>query len=495
MSEAGDATVSTGATSCVGAAWPWQFSWGERASKGKAPEAPADSTECSRDWSKSSSSTECASSRDWSKSSSSTEPSSWDWPKPSSMHLLENSAEQELQANASTDQSPSRQARRTAGDGLWEWPSVGGPQFGVAVVRHAERADEAWDSRWLLGEESKRHPFDPPITAKGGQQAQQVALELCSAGGFHRVVSSPYLRCVQTALVIAERLDLPVELDHELGEIYGPTIFGHNQGEEPVARPWRSPEELMRALGDLLGPDHPSLARICPDNLTGRMPQWPEAPSAARCRCASSFRRYVQQARETEWGCVLVSHAYMVQASLSVFPPTSSWTLASIGYCGTLVGRLRCPVIEDADAEPDPAAAAAVPQKSGEAVVDFDVIDFRTFRVKVADPVGPPRRLVTKARSDWGARRASEEDLVKGRCSCSCSCSEELKDLSSGLPGAPSILRRRSDLAGFDLGGSSLARRRGLEAPMGKSLSENPGGSSLARRRGFEVPMGKSFSE
>lgn len=456
------------------AAWPWRVSRGEEASNGKAPEAPAVSEVRSRDWSKSSSSTECTSSRDWSKSSS-TAPSSLDWSTPSSTHLLADSAEQEAcsrcpalelparqaSPDASSDEFPDSNFRRTASEGSGEWPCAGRPHLGLAVVRHAERADEAWDSQWLLSEESKLHPFDPPITAKGGQQAEQVALELRGAGGFHRVVSSPYLRCVQTALIIAERLDLPVELDFELGEIYGPTIFG----QEPVTRPWRSPEELMRTLGEKLGPDHPSLARICPDSLTGRAPQWPEAPCEARRRCASSFQRYVQQARETEWGCVLVSHAYMVQASLAVFPPTSSWTMASIGCCGTLVGRLRCPVVEE----------------SGEAAADLDVIDFRTLRVKVADPAGSPRRPVTKARSNWAARRPSEEQLVK--------------ELSTGPPCALPTLRRRSDLADLDLMGSPLARRRGLEIPMGKSASENPGGSSLARRRGFEVPMGRTFSE
>jgi len=476
--------VRRGDRSGVDAAWPWHMSLGELASKGKAPEAlaPDDSAVCSRNWSKSSSSTERGSSRDWSKSSS-TAPSSREWSKPSSTQLLGDSGEQ-VNLDTSTDASPRRHGQCAASDGPETWPPVARPQFGVAVVRHAERADEAWDSRWLHTEESKRHPFDPPITAKGCQQAEQVARVLYGAGGFHRVVSSPYLRCVQTALVIAERLDLPVELDHELGEIYGPTIFG----QEPASRPWRSHEELKRALGDLLGAGHPSLARICPDSLAGRMPQWPEAPCEARRRCASSFQRYVQQARETEWGCVLVSHTYMVQASLSAFPPTSAWTLASIGYCATLMCHFRSPATEDAGAEPDPAAAAAaVPQQEcgEEASPDFDVVNFRTLHVKVADQAGSPRRLVAKARLDQGSRRACEESLVK--------------DLGSVRSCALSALRRRSDLAVLDVGGSSLARRRGLEPPMGKSLSENPGGSSLARRRGLglglEVPMCKSFSE
>ncbi|CAK0858649.1 unnamed protein product [Prorocentrum cordatum] len=64
--ELGAATADAGDRSGVDAAWPWHMSLGELASKGKAPEAlaPDDSAVYSRNWSKSSSSTERGSSRD-----------------------------------------------------------------------------------------------------------------------------------------------------------------------------------------------------------------------------------------------------------------------------------------------------------------------------------------------------------------------------------------------------------------------------------------------
>ena len=53
---------------------------------------------------------------------------------------------------------------------------------------------------------------------------------------FDVIVSSPFLRCLQTALILAEHFDATVLIDQELGEVMGPPIF---ETEPPLPpRPW-----------------------------------------------------------------------------------------------------------------------------------------------------------------------------------------------------------------------------------------------------------------
>jgi hypothetical protein len=56
-------------------------------------------------------------------------------------------------------------------------PSKHGPSAVVAVVRHAERADnmQTFDT-WGCSKDAENFPHDPPITARGAEQAEQLGL-------------------------------------------------------------------------------------------------------------------------------------------------------------------------------------------------------------------------------------------------------------------------------------------------------------------------------
>lgn len=58
-------------------------------------------------------------------------------------------------------------------------PSKRGPSAVVAVVRHAERADnmQTFDP-WGCSKDAADFPHDPPITARGAEQAEQFGLKL-----------------------------------------------------------------------------------------------------------------------------------------------------------------------------------------------------------------------------------------------------------------------------------------------------------------------------
>ena len=58
---------------------------------------------------------------------------------------------------------------------------------------------------------------DPRLTDEGRRQAQQAA-EAIARAGVTRIIASPYTRALETAEIIAERLDLPIAVDARIGE-------------------------------------------------------------------------------------------------------------------------------------------------------------------------------------------------------------------------------------------------------------------------------------
>lgn len=84
------------------------------------------------------------------------------------------------------------------------------------LVRHASAGDrEEWD-----GDDRLR-----PLDARGRRQATGL-VELLRPREVRRIVSSPYLRCVQTVEPLASALGLPVEQDRRLAEGMGRAAFG-----------------------------------------------------------------------------------------------------------------------------------------------------------------------------------------------------------------------------------------------------------------------------
>jgi phosphohistidine phosphatase SixA len=76
------------------------------------------------------------------------------------------------------------------------------------LLRHAAAGDrEHW-----AGDD-----FHRPLDARGRREAEAL-VELLRPFGVRRVVSSPYVRCVQTVEPLAAALGLPLELDDRLAE-------------------------------------------------------------------------------------------------------------------------------------------------------------------------------------------------------------------------------------------------------------------------------------
>ncbi|CAE7669639.1 unnamed protein product [Symbiodinium sp. CCMP2592] len=215
------------------------------------------------------------------------------------------------------------------------------PQASVAVLRHGERQDAVFDSGWHQTEDAAKYPGDCPITDEGVRTAREVARTLRDFGDYGIVVSSPYLRCVQTAVAIADELDLVVLLDQELGEVFGPDIFGE-LGARP--RAWRSRHELHKALEAWEPKLEKSFStaparRVCWQRVLGSAPKWGERIPAARQRYARRFLRYLSRSRRGNKNLIVVSHGIMVQTCMKVLPSTSVWDVGSIPYCSGLMAH------------------------------------------------------------------------------------------------------------------------------------------------------------
>ena len=76
------------------------------------------------------------------------------------------------------------------------------------LLRHAAAGDrEYWDG----------DDFHRPLDARGRRQAAEL-VEILRPLGVRRVVSSPYVRCLETVRPLAVALELPLETDERLTE-------------------------------------------------------------------------------------------------------------------------------------------------------------------------------------------------------------------------------------------------------------------------------------
>lgn len=127
------------------------------------------------------------------------------------------------------------------------------------LIRHAE---SAWNEHFSASRIDVGLP-DPPLTARGRQQASAAAERLRGAG-VERLLTSPYRRTLETASILAAALDLPITIDPIVRER---CAFSCDQGSSPsdLARDW--PELDFSALDEVWWggaiESWPSLAARC----------------------------------------------------------------------------------------------------------------------------------------------------------------------------------------------------------------------------------------
>ena len=306
----------------------------------------------------------------------------------------------------------------------------------LAVCRHAERADDVGALHmgvpWCLMQDSKQWPYDPPLSDAGlveaealGDKLQRAVSELCTE--LHVVITSPYLRCVQTAACVCKAFGKGTKLliDNTLGEIYGPCVMGDDEPESPV-RPLQQSLDFCSARG---------LNNLEVRRILGQWPAWPETLKGARQRFAARFVDYVKRGYTVRRNFLLVSHADCVGGALTLIPcGTSRHNVEKVNFGGHFVvlspQQARPPSCDSEATEPDPAeqleraAAAAVrrmavmhPEKHWIPDTSTPVHHFRPgyMRTPSSGQVFGPQSSPSVLRSRGAALVRREA----ARCSCS----------------------------------------------------------------------------
>ncbi len=149
------------------------------------------------------------------------------------------------------------------------------------LIRHAE---SAWNEHFGSSRIDVGLP-DPPLTARGVEQARAAA-ERLRREGVRQLLSSPYRRTLHTASIIAEALGIPIEVDPIVRER---CAFSCDQGSSPAAL-----KELFPGL------ELPPLDEIW---WGGVIESWPSVE--ARCR---AFRERLRARPDGGVGLAVVSH-------------------------------------------------------------------------------------------------------------------------------------------------------------------------------------------
>eukprot|EP00930_Biecheleria_cincta_P068581 TRINITY_DN5612_c0_g2_i1.p1 TRINITY_DN5612_c0_g2~~TRINITY_DN5612_c0_g2_i1.p1 ORF type:complete len:657 (-),score=79.04 TRINITY_DN5612_c0_g2_i1:376-2325(-) len=240
----------------------------------------------------------------------------------------ETSAQSWFRSGASATQDASAGSKK----GLlskWQKRHLEVPLFGV--VRHAERADGVYaffeGGRWTESEDYFMWPLDPPLSDAGHTEAAGLGDHIHDfakrkGSVFHVIISSPYLRCVQTAVKICQKQGPGVKilLDYSMGEVYGPSVMGEVQ-----------PQRLLRSFDEAKsyclshGVD-------CVSCAIGEQPTWPETLKNARTRFAFRFLSYLRRASIAKRNFLLVTHGDCIGTVMGILPDQKRSAVTRVDY-------------------------------------------------------------------------------------------------------------------------------------------------------------------
>ena len=136
----------------------------------------------------------------------------------------------------------------------------------IWIARHGLRLDFVYPE-WF---NTAQRRYDPPLSQEGFQQARQLGIRLETQSISH-IFSSPFLRGIQTAYPVAEKLNLLIKLESGLSEWLNPDWMTHH--------PQTYPTQLLKV-------DYP---RIDWSYSSSIIPQYPEDEEMVMQRTAETI--------------------------------------------------------------------------------------------------------------------------------------------------------------------------------------------------------------
>lgn len=157
----------------------------------------------------------------------------------------------------------------------------------IWLARHGNRFDFVYPE-WF---NTAPRRYDPPLSNDGIIQAEQLAQRLQSET-IKYIFSSPFLRTIQTAYPIAEKLKLPIKLEAGLGEWHNPDWM--------TETPEIHPREELESLYPLIDKNYRSQI----------LPEYPESLSEVKQRIQKTITLLLEQFTEN---LIIIGHSISVE--------------------------------------------------------------------------------------------------------------------------------------------------------------------------------------
>lgn len=213
----------------------------------------------------------------------------------------------------------------------------------LVVMRHSERLDFADEDAWFQHPDSRIYPMDPPITSRGRSHAKVQARLLrefleSNGAGIDVIITSPYIRCVQTAVHVREVLacrkggQVPLLIDTEVSEV---GIYKKPRGMTDPAL-LKSHLEFCsrrRSYSEVLQlPDLKGVELLNSDDFVGIQPPFPEQRRAAHLRGLFRFSEWLERGHQTDLNFLIITHQDLVHTFCSMIKPEVC--IEWVKYCG-----------------------------------------------------------------------------------------------------------------------------------------------------------------
>ena len=189
------------------------------------------------------------------------------------------------------------------------------------ALRHGERADRAPCQRFNLLK------FDPCLTEKGliqAEQSMQKILSMVPSEQSIHLVSSPFLRCLETASFIAKAKNIPIHVEEGFGEI----LLSEDFDFSPMDKITLYTKEKF-LLENELG------VQLIENNHIARA-EYPESYKVGKERIKKVWHQYFPQRKEDV--LIVVSHLFVIEALSEVWLG-QEYLIDETGYCRLSVCR------------------------------------------------------------------------------------------------------------------------------------------------------------
>ena len=177
----------------------------------------------------------------------------------------------------------------------WEPDS---PTFSKKDTPFSDYLDRRQESRELhCAGLCRNMTHDPELSASGCENATQIGKHFAEEPlvTFDMVVSSPYRRCIETAVLICKELHVPLAVDSRLGEIQSAAVMGDMcEDNEHLRQSLVENVAFAKACGvELIGMEDLCGTAVAPDDL----PAYPENLPKAFKRYVNAFELFVSSGK------------------------------------------------------------------------------------------------------------------------------------------------------------------------------------------------------